>query len=143
MEKNEGGLGLRSLSKLNKALLSKWSWRFANERDSLWRLVISSKFCVASGGWSMGDIRGGYGTGLWKEIRKEWPLFFQNATFSVGHDRRISFWKDIWCEEELLSSTFPTLFSLAVLKGDRIADVWDNSRGGGGWSPIFSRSIND
>ena len=34
-KKNKGGLGLRSLSKLNKALLNKWSWRFANERDFL------------------------------------------------------------------------------------------------------------
>ena len=96
-EKIKGGLGLRSLSKLNKALLNKWSWRFANERDSLWRLIISSKFGVASGGWSTGDIRGGYGTGLWKEIRKEWPLLFQNATFYVGNGRKIRFWKDIWC----------------------------------------------
>ena len=49
-KKNKGGLGLRSPSKLNKALLSKWSWRLANDRDSLWRLAINSKFSVASGG---------------------------------------------------------------------------------------------
>ena len=34
-EKKRGGLGLRSLSKLNQALLCKWSWRFANEMDPL------------------------------------------------------------------------------------------------------------
>ena len=34
-KKNKGGLGVRNLSKLNKALLCKWCWRFANERDPL------------------------------------------------------------------------------------------------------------
>ena len=43
-EKNKGGLGVKSLSKLNQALLCKWCWRFANERDPLWRMVINIKF---------------------------------------------------------------------------------------------------
>ena len=30
-----GGLGVKSLSILNKAMLCKWIWRFSNERDSL------------------------------------------------------------------------------------------------------------
>ena len=34
-EKKLGGLGLRSLSKLNQTLLCKWNWRFANERELL------------------------------------------------------------------------------------------------------------
>ncbi|KAL6314052.1 hypothetical protein AAG906_011787 [Vitis piasezkii] len=33
------------------ALLCKWSWRFAVERESLWRLVISRKFGVQERGW--------------------------------------------------------------------------------------------
>ena len=39
----QGGLGIRSLVALNKALLRKWSWRFAVERDSLWKQVIIDK----------------------------------------------------------------------------------------------------
>ena len=31
--KKKGGLSVRSLSKLNKALLCKWNWRFSNERE--------------------------------------------------------------------------------------------------------------
>ena len=70
-EKRRGGLGVRGLSMMNQALLCKWCWRFANEGDSLWRLVISTKFGEEVGGWNTRDIRGGYGTGLWKDIRKE------------------------------------------------------------------------
>ena len=58
-EKIKGGLGMRNFSRLNKALLCKWSWRFANERNVLWRKVVSSKFGETVGGWHSCDIRGG------------------------------------------------------------------------------------
>ena len=40
----EGGPRIRSLMALNKALLRKWSWRFAKEREPLWKQVIIDKF---------------------------------------------------------------------------------------------------
>ena len=94
-EKKKRGLGLRNFSWLNRALLCKWSWRFANERNALWRKVASSKFGETARVWHSCDIRGGFGVGLWKEIRKEWPIFLQNAALSLGDGRRISFWKDV------------------------------------------------
>ena len=39
-DKKVGGLGVRGLHKL----LGKWIWRFANERNSLWRVAIRRKF---------------------------------------------------------------------------------------------------
>ena len=56
---------------MNRALISKWNWRFAHERDSLWRFVIGTKFGEDVGGWCTRDFKGPYGTGLWNEIRKE------------------------------------------------------------------------
>ena len=76
MDKSKGGIVIKSFSKMNKALLSKWSWRFANERNSLWRKVICSKFGESCSGWHTSDIRGGYGSSLWKDIRKDGPSFF-------------------------------------------------------------------
>ena len=90
-EKSCWGLGVRSLSKMNIALFCKWCWRFANERDSLWRLVISTKFGEGDGGWNTNDIRGGFGAGLWKDISKEWITFSQNSTSSLGNGRRLRF----------------------------------------------------
>ena len=84
-EKKKGGIGIKNLSKMNKALLSKWNWRFANERYSLWRKVIGSKFGESPDGWHTRDLRGNYGTSLWKEIRKEWPSFFSKMrSFHLG-----------------------------------------------------------
>ncbi|RVW88499.1 hypothetical protein CK203_043838 [Vitis vinifera] len=43
-DKDKGGLGLRKLALLNKALLSKWIWRYACDKDNLWRQVIKVKY---------------------------------------------------------------------------------------------------
>ena len=142
-EKSRGGLGVRGLSLMNQALLCKWCWRFANERDSLWRLVISTKFGEENGGWNTRDIRGAYGTGLWKVIRKEWLTFSHNSISDLGNGRRLGFWKDPWCDETVLCYAFPTLFNLAAHKDARVADVWDFSTVDGGWSPVFLRPFND
>ena len=142
-EKNRGGLGVRGLSMMNQVLLCKWCWRFANERDSLWRLVISTKFGEEVGGWNTRDIRGGYDTGLWKDIRKEWLTLSQNTISSLGNGRRLGFWKDSWCNETVLCNEFPTLFNFAVHKDARVVDVWDSSREEGGWTPVFLRPFND
>ena len=64
IDKRKGGIGIKIFSKMNKALLCKWSWRFANDRNSLWRKVICSKFGETNGGWHTRDLRGGYGTSL-------------------------------------------------------------------------------
>ena len=48
--KMNGGLGVRDLSILNRALLCKWIWHFANEKNALWRNVIC---------WKFGEDRGG------------------------------------------------------------------------------------
>ena len=142
-EKKKGGLGLRRFSILNKALLCKWCWRFANEMDSFWIKVIRCKFGEDYGGWRSGDINGGFGVGLWKEIRKEWPQLIQNTYLALGNGSRISFWKDAWCGEEALSLTFPNLFRLTAQKYARVADLWNWDSEEGGWNPIFLRSFND
>ena len=54
----QGGLGIRSLVALNKALLGKWNWKFAIERNSLWKQVIIDKYGEEEGGWCSKEVRG-------------------------------------------------------------------------------------
>ena len=142
-DKSKGDVGIKSFSKMNKALLCKWSWRFANDRNALWRKVICCKYGESVGGWHTYDLRGGYGTSLWKEIRKEWFGFIQNVVFVLGDGRRITLWNDVWCGEESLSSSFPSLFSLVVNKEAKIADIWESREGAGCWFHTFIRPLND
>ena len=43
-QKEKGGLGIRKIDLLNKALLGKWIWRFAFEKEILWKKVIGVKY---------------------------------------------------------------------------------------------------
>ena len=143
LAKQKGGLDIRGLTNLNRVLLSKWSWRFANERDSLWRFVIGTKFGEDEGGWCTRVPNGPYDTGLWKEIRKDWEILRPRVAFIVGNGRRVQFWKDAWCGEVALCTLFPSLFALAVHKEASVVDTWDCSRDVRGWSPHFIRLFND
>ena len=83
LDKRKSGLGVRCLHSLNKALLYKWIWRFAKERDALWREVICGKFGEFDGGWCFEEGRDNYGVGLWKAIRHFWESsLFQNFLLS-------------------------------------------------------------
>jgi hypothetical protein len=39
----QGGLGVRKIVPLNKALLGKWLWQFGSEEDQLWRQVCGER----------------------------------------------------------------------------------------------------
>ena len=58
--------------------------------------------------------------------------FFPNAGFSIGDGKRVSFWKDVWCREEVLCLVFPSLFNLVVHKEAMVVDVWDWDKEEGG-----------
>jgi hypothetical protein len=67
-----GGLGIRNLRRFNQALLGKWLWCFAMERDALWRKVVEVKYGSMVGGWCTNQVMRSYGVGVWKHIRKGW-----------------------------------------------------------------------
>ncbi|PON52565.1 hypothetical protein PanWU01x14_208170 [Parasponia andersonii] len=48
--KENGGLGIGNIINYNKALISKWLWRFLLEYHSLWNRVIWSKYGLSLNG---------------------------------------------------------------------------------------------
>lgn len=68
--KKEGSLGIHNLFTLNKALVGRWNWRFAMERDLLWKQIIIEKFGEeeGNGGASNKDSWVAY---TWGQVR-EW-----------------------------------------------------------------------
>ena len=45
--------------------------------------------------------------GVWKTIRSEWEGIRCRSRFIVGNERRVKFWKDLWCEDQKLKEVFP------------------------------------
>ncbi|RVX06635.1 putative ribonuclease H protein [Vitis vinifera] len=84
--KEEGGLGIRKIDVLNKALLGKWVWRYAYEKENLWKRVIGVKYGQEGCGWRTKDVCGPYGVGLWKEIMKEADWCWESIVFRLARD---------------------------------------------------------
>jgi len=118
---SEGGLGIRNLRIFNQALLGKWLWRFAHEREALWRSVVDAKYGSTWVGWCSLDPHGSHGVGLWKNIRKGWSLFNSHTRFILGNGSRIRFWDDVWCGEMPLKKAFPGLYDIACDKNSFMA----------------------
>ncbi|RVX13803.1 putative ribonuclease H protein [Vitis vinifera] len=88
-DKEKGGLGLRKLVCLNKALLGKWIWRFARAREELWKKVLEAKYGQEDFGWRTRKANGVFGVGVWKEILKESTWCWENMVFKVGKGNKI------------------------------------------------------
>ncbi|RVX19808.1 LINE-1 reverse transcriptase-like [Vitis vinifera] len=141
--KEKGGLGMRRIDSLNKALLGKWVWRFAVEKDNFWRLMIGVKYGQEEFGWKTKEGRGTYGVGVWKEVMKEAKLCWENIKFKVRKGTRIKFWSDQWCGNERLSHAFPQLYEMAANKNATVNEMWDHNSGPSGWNLRFHRDFND
>ncbi|RVW92919.1 putative ribonuclease H protein [Vitis vinifera] len=142
-DKDKGGLGLRKLALLNKALLGKWIWRYACDKDKLWRQVIKVKYGQEGLDWRPKKANGAIGVGVWKEIWKESDWCWDNMTFRVGKGNMISFWTDVWCSESSLSQCFPHLFGMAAQRNSTVEEMWDQNSGQGNWNLHFLRDFND
>ena len=63
-DKKKGGLGLGKLALLNKALLGKWIWRFACDKDNIWKQVIMAKYGQEGHGWRTKKAYGVWSRGV-------------------------------------------------------------------------------
>ena len=145
LSKKKGGLGVKCLFHLNKALLCKWNWCIANESEALWNQVIRGKYGEEGGGWCSREVREAHGVRLWKGIRMDWDFVGSRIFFLVGNGRRVRFWRDRWCRDSPLCVSFPSLIALIDDKAGWVVDIWDPLAKGGwwGWNPCFSRAFND
>ncbi|RVW26068.1 LINE-1 retrotransposable element ORF2 protein [Vitis vinifera] len=97
-EKHKGGLGLRRIATLNRALLGKWIWRFACEKNNFWKQVITTKYGQEDYGWRPKKARGAAGVGVWKEIMKEsdWDATIEEMW---DHDSGQGDWKLVFVRD--------------------------------------------
>ena len=153
LEKMYGGLAIRYHPPLNKALLGKWIWKFAIEREFLWKWVMTQTFEEEEGGQRSRGVKDSYMLGMWKTIRNWWESIKGRSHFKIGNGRRIKFWKNRWCGNLSLEEAFLSLFSISTAKDSWVAKVWEQVGERGWWGPFqdsftigmttfFSKTVN-
>jgi hypothetical protein len=149
LPKSQGGLGVKNLALFNSALLSKWKWRFLDERNALWSDLLSFRY-----GHLPTKILGGITTQSrtnesiwWKDIlslersmEEDW--FKKNMSCGIGDGCNIGFWKFRWMENQPFCELFPNLFekevSKDVLVSNRLRRNGDNTDWNWAWSDNLS-----
>ena len=61
----------------------------------------------------------------------------------MGNGQRVKFWEDKWCRDVPLYESFPSLFSMSMLKNAWVSEVWNPVGDGDGWTTLFARAFND
>ncbi|KAL5137836.1 putative ribonuclease H protein [Glycine soja] len=117
LPKNDGGLGIKDLSKFNATLTGTWIWDLSFNQHQLWVTVLNSKY----GGWS--DLQNGRDKGWhsqwWKDLRKlnqqsDFNIIHQNMAWKVGCGDKINLCKDNWLGEDCsLQQKYHQLFFIS------------------------------
>ncbi|CAN1298528.1 Putative ribonuclease H protein At1g65750 [Linum perenne] len=110
--RSRGGLGVIDLRCLNVALLGKWGWRFATERNAWWRGLIVDKCGIGRYEWKPVWNLQGAGWSVWRDIVKIIPEFWNFATIDPGGGG-LSFWFDSWVMGECLALRYPRIVAAA------------------------------
>ncbi|KAI8530701.1 hypothetical protein RHMOL_Rhmol11G0080100 [Rhododendron molle] len=137
----EGSLGVRRLKLFNQALLGKWLWRFACERERWCRKIIVAKYGCGRGEWASLDVRTPYGMALWRGIMNGWEAFGKNTRRAVGDGRRVKFWEHVWCGDACLKETFPNIYLLACDRDAKVCDYLHVHNGVTVWDIRLGRDV--
>ncbi|KAL4386357.1 hypothetical protein GQ457_09G021100 [Hibiscus cannabinus] len=148
--KNCGGLGVIDPNLQNRALLGKWVWKFANDKDTIWQQIIRCKY-----GYSV-DCRLPVESVprrvslLWNGVIKSFfkddvvgNLLRNNFIIQVGDGKSISFWSDLWLGDFPLKSRFPRIYALSGNKVGKISEFGKKDESGWVWNLQLRRQPFD
>ncbi|GAU20130.1 hypothetical protein TSUD_351920 [Trifolium subterraneum] len=88
---SQGGLNLRSLSKLNKATNLKLCWNLINSHCS-WAKLLKDR--VVRGKRIIQHL---ISSSIWSSIRDEFEVIMANSIWLIGNGEEVNFCNDNWC----------------------------------------------
>ncbi|GMI95171.1 hypothetical protein HRI_003186400 [Hibiscus trionum] len=145
-----GGLGILDLRLLNRSMLSKWSWRYGNESNCLWRKVVEAKIPGSVNRFLPQKASKKQASWTWYDVANmlhkndEWSKQFNsNLELKVGRGDRIKFWFDCWLCDDPLYYAFPRIFALCVFKQALVMDLGKETNGRWQWSIPLRRPLFD
>jgi hypothetical protein len=92
---SQGGLNLRSLTKLNSASNLKLCWNLCNSNSS-WACLLRDRVFRGKR-----PIQHHIFSSLWCSIKEEFSVVSENSTWLIGNGKDINFWSDSWCGKPL------------------------------------------
>ena len=92
--KFEGGLGIRKIEDMNKALMTSHIWRLVNNRESLWVKWVHSYKLKGRSFWEV-PMQSSMSWG-WRKLLQLRPIVRQFVWTKIGDGRSTSLWFDKW-----------------------------------------------
>lgn len=80
---------------------------------------------------------------MWKNIKRKWGDFSRFVRFEVGSGAKIKFWHNEWCEDLILKTSLPEMFSISRFKEVSMADHLQFSSNIIQWNINFIRPVYD
>ncbi|CAA7029708.1 unnamed protein product [Microthlaspi erraticum] len=128
--KRNGGLGIRSATDMNKALLAKIGWRLLHNVDRLWARVLRHKYKVKEAQDQSWLVPKGTWSSTWRSVclgLRE--IVMLGSSWVIGDGKLVRFWTDKWLLGKPLREV--TLMPLSHENEElRVCDLW---RPGTGW----------
>ena len=95
--KDKGGLGIKDIKTLNKALLFKWKWLLFHQADQLWNSILVSKY----NGWrglGRGPPKHSFST-WWADLRditqhQSMSVAANQICWKLGRGDQFLFWEE-------------------------------------------------
>ncbi|GAU48962.1 hypothetical protein TSUD_406700 [Trifolium subterraneum] len=92
---SQGGLNIRSLTCLNKAINLKLCWSLFHSQSS-WAKLVQARVVRDNK-----VIHHHIYSSLWSSIKEEVATMFENSIWLLGNGKDINFWNDCWCGHSL------------------------------------------
>ncbi|XP_039011227.1 uncharacterized protein LOC120140301 [Hibiscus syriacus] len=126
---DKGGLGILDVRLVNRVLLGKWVWKYANEKEAQWKKLLYCKLNVSNLSLSICNVVSPIDSWIWRGILNNYEKEDQigeclrsNSKIQVGNDKSIEFWNNVWVNGSSLKSQFPRIFALSNNKKGKVTD---------------------
>ncbi|XP_061993546.1 uncharacterized protein LOC133711437 [Rosa rugosa] len=92
--REEGGLGFRSLTNFNSAMLAKQAWRVIHYLNSLIVRIYKAKYFPESSFWEASSHASP--SFSWRSISSSRDLLKENSCWQIGNGEEVNIWSDCW-----------------------------------------------
>ncbi|CAL0332867.1 unnamed protein product [Lupinus luteus] len=91
----EGGLGIRSIKKMNQAAMLKLTWEMLHSNQE-WARFFRNRF-----GHTPNPSTRYFKSSIWPAIKANWHMVHMNSVWIIGDGKTTNFWIDNWLGEPL------------------------------------------